>query len=637
MGKNLYQDGSIEHLSPLEFTRLRPGVYAGDCTYATQLLVEVFANAVDEYNIGHGDTIEVKIKDKIVTVKDSGQGFLVNSMVGDETVLQAAFDLINTSGKYREDGTYEGSSLGSFGVGAKIANYLSHYLKAKTQRDGQWEEVTFKEGVFEKRKTGTVASAATGTTVEFEPSEQFFTNPTIEISKIENIFSTIAGLCPGLTIKFDNNGTKTTYKSKKGIEDLIDREVNGNEILKKRLVINEKVENQKLNLAMTFTTDYSAKYISYVNTGLVDAGSHLTQLKTIITRELNNFYRDNNWLKAKDENFSGTEIQEGLVCVFNMTLPNVSYDSQVKTRVTNIDLSKLMPIFTEKFKEWLITNKTQVKKLADKALTARKAAAAAKKARDAAREAGLDKPTTKTKAVDLPSKISDCWSKNRSECELFITEGDSAAGGVKIAKNNEFQALIPVRGKILNCEKATVDKIMKNAEIVDMIKAFGLEPDKEDPTKLVYDAKKLRYGKIIISADADVDGGHIQMLFYTFIWNFCPQLFTEGKVYATVPPLYRITEGKDNYIYLQDDQALEEYKKANPNKKYIVSRHKGLGEQDPDELRLTLLDPNTRVLKQITVEDAERAEKMFNDLMGSSAEPRKEYLKIHSNEAQGGV
>ena len=629
MGKNLYDEKSIESLSPLEFTRLRPGVYAGDTTYSTQLLVEIFSNAVDEFRLGHGSQIDVKIDKDIITVRDYGQGFLVNSLREDgKTILEAAFSVLNTSGKYREDGTYEGTSLGSFGIGSKITTFLSHWLQVETVRDKKYEHIWFKEGVFESRKCGNALAEPTGTVVSWQPSEEFFKNTTVEINAIKSLFKTVAALCPGLTINLNDNGTETVYVSKYGLNDLADDAVNGKEIIKNRLSINSVENKYKLDLVMTYTSNYSSTIVPYVNTGLTETGPHITQLKTALTREMNKFFREKKWLKEKDENLTGDDIQEGMYMVFNYTAPSVSYDAQVKSRITAIDTKPAVTAFVEALNLWLETNEKEVKGVADKAINARKAREAAKKARETIRGGVKEKKAV----LKLPSKLTDCWSKDREKCEIFIVEGDSAGGGMKDARDNEFQAILPVRGKILNCQKAALDKMMANAEVRDMIKAFGLDLDVKTG-KVAWDPSKLRYSKIIISADADVDGAHIQSLFYTFIWNFCPQLILNGYVYATIPPLYKITIGKE-YKYIQDDTALEEFRKANVGKKYLVNRMKGLGEMDADELEESLLNPEQRCLKQITVEDVAKADVLFDQLMGSSPTPRKKYIEEHSDEAE---
>lgn len=569
--KKLYNEESIESLNPLEFTRLRPGVYCGDTSYSTQLLIEIFSNSVDEFRLGHGKIIKVGIntKDHICQIKDCGQGFIANSFREDgKSILEAAFSVLNTSGKYRSDGTYEGTSLGSFGIGSKITTYLSHWLKVKTYRDGVTEYVSFKEGEYESRMIGKCDKAETGVFVEWLPSEEFFQDPAVNLKVIRELFKTVACLCVGLKIELTIDGKVEEFFSKQGLNDLVDAAVKEKEIIKNRLNMNFIDGKHKLNLVMAYTTNYSSTIVPYVNTGLTESGPHLTQIKTTLTREMNKFFREKKWLKEKDENLTGDDIQEGMYMVFNITAPSVSYDAQVKSRITAIDMKPIISAFVENLQNWCQTNEKEIKNIADKALNARKAREAAKKARENIRGKAEKKTVLK-----LPSKLSDCWSKDRSKCEVFIVEGDSAGGGMKDAKNNEFQAILPVRGKILNTQKASLEKIMANAEIRDMIHAFGLELDAKTG-KVVVDKAKLRYSKFIISADADVDGAHIQSLFYTFIWNFCPELVEWGLVYATIPPLFKVTIGKE-YKYIQDETALENFKEKNKGKTYTVTRMKG--------------------------------------------------------------
>ena len=626
--KTLYNEQSIESLSPLEFTRLRPGVYAGNTTYSTQLLVEIVSNAVDEFRLGHGNRIEVKLDGDVVSVRDYGQGFIPNSIREDgKTILEAAFSVLNTSGKYREDGTYEGTSLGSFGIGSKITTFLSHWLTVATVRDGMSETIKFTEGVFEDRKIEK-SGYPTGTKVVWKPSEEFFTNTTVEVAKVKDLFRTITCLCQGLTIELDDNGTKTTYYSEKGLTDLADDFVKDNEVIDKRFVMNYAEGKNKLDLILTYTSNYSLTMVPYVNTGLTEKGPHIAQIKTIITREFNKFFRDKKWLKDKDENLTGDDIQEGMYIVFNITTANVSYDAQVKSTVTKLDMTPFASVIAENLQTWLTNNEKEVKVIADKALNARKAREAARKAREAARNQQEKK---KTKVLKFDSKLADANSKDRKKCEIYITEGDSASGNLKLARDNEFQAVLPIRGKILNVRKATLDKIQKNAEIMTMIDAFGLTVDPKT-MKLTFKPEDLRYGKIIIESDADVDGAHIKNLFYTFIWTFCPELISQGYVYAGVPPLYRITENKDTYIYLKDDAELEAYRETHPGKKLTLTRMKGLGEMDKEETTI-LVDPEKRIINQVTVEDAKTADRLFDDLMGDAVTPRKLFIKEHSAEA----
>lgn len=625
----LYTEDSIESLSPLEFTRLRPGVYAGDTTYATQLLVEIVSNAVDEFRLGHGNKIEVMVNKDVISVRDYGQGFIPNSFREDgKTILEAAFSVLNTSGKYREDGTYEGTSLGSFGIGSKITTFLSHWLEVETYRDEQYERVIFKEGVFDHRETSPRKPIDTGTLVKWQPSEEFFIHTEVDMKAIKPLFETISCLCPGLSIILNDNGKETIYKSEHGLNDLVDKAVREKEIIKNRFDVNFVDGKNRMDLVITYTSNYSSTIVPYVNTGLTESGPHITQLKTVLTREFNKFFREKKWLKEKDENLTGDDIQEGMYLVFNITAPNVSYDAQVKSRITKIDTKPFVQALSENLQIWFMNNEKELKEIADKAISARKARDAAKKAREAVRETQKKK---KEKVIKFDTKLADCNSKNRKECEIYITEGDSASANLKMARIRATQAVLPVRGKILNTQKATLAQIQKNAEIMSMIDAFGLTIDPKTMT-VTYKPEDLRYGKIIIMSDADVDGAHIKNLFYTFIWNFCPQLIVDGYIYAGVPPLYKIITSK-GYKYLKNDEELEKYRIENKGKKYEVKRMKGLGEMDVEETEETLTDPENRIIKQITVEDMETTNILFDQLMGTGVTARKAYIKAHSEEA----
>ena len=630
INNKLYDEKSIESLSPLAFTRLRPGVYAGDTTYSTQLVIEIVSNAVDEFRLGHGDKIIVEIDNDNVTVQDFGQGFIPNSFREDgKSILEAAFSVLNTSGKYREDGTYEGTSLGSFGIGSKITTFLSNWLTVETHRDNQYERIDFVEGEFSKRTSGEW-SEQTGTIVSWKASKEFFTHPEPEIGKLKSLFKTIVCLCPGLTIVLKDNGTTTNFFSKNGLDDLADDMVGDKEIIDNRLVMNYEEGKDKLDLVLTYTSNYSSTFVSYVNAGLVETSPIQTQIKATLTREMNKFFREKKWLKEKDENLSGEDIQEGIFIVFNATCPGVGYDSQVKTRVVKMDCKNHISAFTSALQDWLSSNEKEIKNIADKAISAKKTRDAAKKARDAAR----GKAEKNKKALKFDSKLADANSKDRSKCEIYITEGDSASGNLKLARIVEYQAVIPIRGKVLNCQKATAAQILKNAEIVTMMDAFfghtgwGVDPN---TSKIWYDMTKVRYGKIIIESDADVDGAHIKNLFYTFIWNICPELITQGYIYAGVPPLYKITEknGK-SYKYLKDDAALLAYRKENEGKKYIVGRMKGLGEMGLEETEECLTNPDNRIIRQVQVEDIKKANILFEQLMGTVVLPRKKFLKDYA-------
>ena len=627
MANKLYTKDSIQSLDPLQFTRLRPGVYVGSTEYSTQLLIEIVSNAIDEYKAGHGSKIKINIlENNTVIVEDNGQGFIPNSKREDgKTILEAAFSVLNTSGKYSEDGVYEGTALGLNGIGSKLVTYLSHWTEVISWRDGKYEHIWFKEGVFDKRETGVWNNKETpsGTLVQWQPSEEFFNNPEVDLNVVKKLFKVLVSLCPGLTIELNNE----VFYSKNGLNDLINEVVKDDEFIKNRLNISHESGKNKIDLVLTYTNNFSTSIVPYVNTGLTESGPHITQIKTIITREMNKFFRDKKWLKEKEENLTGDDTLEGIYIVFNLTAPGVSYDAQTKSRIVKLDMKPFTSVITEEIQTWLAVNEKDIKLIADKAINARKAREAAKKARDSVRNA----ETKKQKALKFDSKLADCYGKDRTKCEIYITEGDSASGNLKSARNNEFQAVMPIKGKILNTQKATLDKIQKNAEIMTMIEAFGLTIDTKT-MKVTYRPEDLRYDKIIIMSDADVDGAHIKNLFYTFIWNFCPELIYDGHIYAGVPPLYKITIGKE-YKYIKNDEELEKFRQANQGRSYQVNRMKGLGEMDVDETEETLTDPNQRIIKKITVEDIATTTKLFDDLMGEAITPRKEYIKKHSKEA----
>ena len=393
----------------------------GDTTYSTQLLVEIVSNAVDEFRLGHGNRIEVTLDKDIVTVRDYGQGFLVNEIRDDgKTVLEAAFSVLNTSGKYREDGTYEGTSLGSFGIGSKITTFLSHWLKVTTFRDGKYEQVKFKEGIFEFRFIDKqIGNFQTGTLVEWQPSEEFFTHTEVELPKIKELFKVISCLCPGLEIILTVVGdTNYIYLSKNGINDLVNEAIKDKEIINNRFNMKFEEGKNKMDMVLTYTSNYSLNLIPYVNTGLTEKGPHITQVKTIITREFNKFFRDKKWLKDKDENLTGDDIQEGMYIVFNITAPNIAYDAQVKSTVTKIDMTPFTQILADNLQVWFSSNEKEIKTIFDKAVAAKKAREAAKNARERVRENNKKKE----KALKFDSKLADCYSKDRSKCEIYITE-----------------------------------------------------------------------------------------------------------------------------------------------------------------------------------------------------------------------
>ena len=562
--KKLYTEDSIQSLSPLEFTRLRPGVYCGSTEYSTQLLIEIISNAVDEYKAGHGNKIIITITDdNTITVEDNGQGFIPNTIREDgKTVLEASFSVLNTSGKYSEDGVYEGTALGLNGIGSKLCVYLSHSAEVLSWRDGSYEHIWFKEGVFSKRDIGKWdnSSKPSGTLVKWNPSEEFFNHVEVDLNAIDKLLKVIVSLCPGLYIKLNEK----EFYSANGLMDLVDAAVNNSEIIKNRLIINNSQNKNKIDLVLTYTDNYSSTIVPYVNTGLTDSGPHITQIKTILTREMNKFFREKKWLKEKEENLTGEDCQEGLYLVFNITAPGVSYDAQTKSRIVKLDMTPFTNIIATGIRNWLIQNEKSIKVIADKALNARKAREAARKAREAVRqpkEKGL-----KAKLA-LSNKFTDCISKNPKDRNLLLVEGQSAAASAVEARNVKTDCIYQLRGKIISPLKTEISKILQNQEMSDIIKVIGAGFGKD------FDINKMNFNKIVITSDQDSDGMDIELLLITFFYTYMRPLVEAGKLYRAVTPLYIIRQkNKEEYFY--SDSELEEWKKTHKSN-YDLIRAKG--------------------------------------------------------------
>lgn len=515
----------------------------------------------------------------------------------------------------------------------KLVCYLSSSSMITTSDGkGQRETLWYKDGLFQKREITKEKTGIHGTKVTYIPDPQFFQNPEANLNDIRTLFKEESALSPTLTIKLIVDGKEEDFHSKNGINDLVDEKVKEDEIIKKRFNAHIVKGNDLIDICMTYTSGYSEDIVSYVNYGKVESGIHLTTLRANLTRALNKYANDNKLYKKDETNLTGAELNEGLIIVFNLKAKSVKYDSQTKVRVTDIDKALILEAINVNFVEWMNENPKDVKTIIEKALLARRARNAAKKAREAARS----KAEKKSKALKFDSKLADASEKtDRMKCEIYITEGDSASGMLKDARNKRYQAVMPIRGKMLNTQDATVDKVIKNAEISTIMDAFfGPNGWSVVNNKIEYDMNKLRYGKIIIMSDADVDGAHIKNLFYTFIWNVCPELLMQGYVYAGRAPLYKITEknGK-SYTYLRDDIELERYRAAHISEKYDVGRMKGLGEMGVEETEECLTDPDRRVIDKITVRDAEAADKAFTQMMGASADYRKQFLKAYGKEA----
>ena len=504
--KTLYTETSIVSETPREFCRRVPSTYLGSSKTNTNLIKEVYANSVDEAVLEHGNTINVSVdidKNKYV-VQDFGQGFLINAGIDEngETVMQRSFDVMNTSGKTSADGVYGGSALGVNGIGAKLTNWLSSKLIATSVRDGEYEKLWFKDGIFQKRELGKT-SEHSGTTVEWYPDKQFFASNEPDFSFLCEYFEEIGALVPNLTTNFTYNKggkeKKFTYFIPDGLDHLVTERVGDKELFSNRFIIDRTIGTDSISMCLTYTSDYSDNITSFVNLGKTEGGDHISAFKSVFTRTLNKYAQETNKLKAKEKNLTSNELMEGLYVIFNVTTTTVKYDAQNKSRIDSIDANIINQTISGDFATWLMNNPNESDIILERALVARRAREASKKAKEKIRETAKKDKTSLF--GDFPTKLADAYPKNRndrSKCEIFICEGDSASVNIKDTRDSTFQACFPVRGKVLNCLKATTDKVYANAEISGLVKALGLKVD-ENTGKLVYDAKKLRYSKIIIA------------------------------------------------------------------------------------------------------------------------------------------
>ena len=615
----------IRTLEGIEAIRLRPGMYIGSVGPAgvRHITLEIISNAVDEYLNGHCTECSVEVGDlekgEFIVISDNGRGVPFGKAEDGSETLVNIYTKLHTGAKFDSDGkTGYNTSGGMNGVGAKATNALSEYFSVSSVRNGKHAMASFAKGELITYKEEPWREGDHGTSVQFRPDKEIFKEGIqLEYDALRKQLQELAYLSPGLTFKFtfQNKPVETIY-SERGILDYIDN-LNKNDRLTSVFYTETKEERVGVKLAMMYNDSYTDTYKLYTNSIPNTSGTHLTGFRTALTSAINEYARNNKLLKEKDANITGDELKEGLVLVLSFIMPDPVFSGQTKEVLSSGEARGVIQrLVSKEIKVWLDSNPKDAKAIVDKALLARAAREKAKKAKETVR-----KTDTKRRTV-LPGTLADASSKNRAECEVFIVEGKSAAGSTKEARNRLTQAVFPVRGKILNVEKVDLHKALKNAEINGMVDAFGLEIK---DNKVIVDESKLRYGKYIITADADVDGSHIRSLFLTFIWKFCPELLEKGYIYAAVPPLYKITQGT-KIQYLKDDAALEKFRKTN-TKNFELGRMKGLGEMDPDEMAETVMNPETRTLKQITMDDAEAAARVFINLMGESVDPRKKFIE----------
>ena len=616
----------IKTLEGIEAIRLRPGMYIGSTgpEGVRHITLEIISNAVDEYLNGHCTECSVTVDD-FITISDNGRGVPFGKAEDGSETLVNVYTKLHTGAKFDSDGkTGYNTSGGMNGVGAKATNALSESFKVISQRQGTEATAEFKKGKLVSYKENAVRGIKTGTTIIFKPDKEIFKEGIeLDYTALKNQLQELAYLSPGMVFKLkykDKNEELIT--SKNGIKDYIESLNKTKETLTSVFYTEALEDRIGVKIAMQYNNTYSDTYKLYTNSIPNSGGTHLTGFRTALTQTINEYAKEKKFLKDKDANITGEELKEGLSLVLSFIMPDPVFSGQTKDVLSSSEArTAVQRLVSKELKIWFDSNPKDAKAIIDKALLARAAREKAKKAKETVR-----KQDTKRRAV-LPGTLADASSKNRYNCELFIVEGKSAAGSTKEARDRNTQAVFQLRGKMLNVLKTDLHKALQNKEISGLVDAFGLEVKNN---KIIVDESKLRYGKIIITADGDVHGSHIRVLFLTFIWKFCPELLEKGYIYAAVPPLYKATIGTKIY-YLKDDQALENFRKT--HLKFELNRHKGLGEMDPEEMAETVMSKESRTLKQISMEDAEEVAKTFMNLMGESVTPRKKFIEDNAERA----
>ena len=632
-----YDEKSIQVLEGLEAVRMRPGMYIGSTSRKglNHLIYEIVDNAVDEHLAGCCDHIDVCLeKDGSCTVTDNGRGIPVGMHEKGVPAERLVYTTLHAGGKF--DNTVYKTSGGLHGVGSSVVNALSVYLDVKVKRDGAIHHDRYVRGKPDIELVGGLLpimgrTKETGTTVNFLPDPEIFEVTRFSSTEVKSRLHETAYLNPGLTICFtdkrEDQAEPVVYHEPDGIRGYV-REMNkAAEAVTDVIYFEGSDENIRVEAALQYVNEFHENVLGYCNNIFnADGGTHLTGFKTAFTQVMNVYARELGILKEKDQNFTGADIRNGMTAVISVKHPAPRFEGQTKTKLDNPDAARVVAkIVSEEAPHFFDRNLDMLKAV----LSCAERSAKIRKTEEKTKTNLL---TKQKYSFDSNGKLANCISRDAKKCEIFIVEGDSAGGSAKTARDRNYQAILPIRGKILNVEKASIDKVLANAEIKTMINAFGCGFSEGYGNN--FDIAKLRYNKIIIMADADVDGAHIGTLLLTLFYRYMPDLIREGHIYIAMPPLYKVVPSKGQGEYLYDDKALERYRKNHPDLKFTLQRYKGLGEMDPDQLWETTLNPETRMLRRIEIGDPRLSSDVTGVLMGTDVPPRREFIYKHAREAE---
>lgn len=629
---NNYDGNSIAVLEGLEPVRKRPGMYIGSVGTKglNHLIYEIVDNSVDEHLAGYCSEITVTLeKDGSATIKDNGRGIPVdlNEQTG-RPAVEVVFTTLHAGGKFG-DSNYKISG-GLHGVGSSVVNALSLWLEVNVKRDGKVYNQRYEQGkiCYDLKEVGKCRKNDTGTTVSFFPDGEIFEKTYFKADAIKSRLHETAYLNPNLTIIFENKRVgeeeTVTFSEPDGIKTFIADMTKDKEKVTDIIYFKDDIEGIELEIAFQYINEFTENISGFCNNIYTqEGGTHITGFKSVLTQTINQYARELGVLKEKDSNFTGADVRNGLVAVVACKHPDPRFEGQTKTKLDNPDAEKATKsIAGEQLVLFFDKNIETLKNV----ISCAEKSAKIRKSEEKAKTNMLSKSRF---SIDSNGKLANCESRKPEKCEIFIVEGDSAGGSAKTARDRKTQAIMPIRGKILNVEKASMDKVLANAEIKTMINAFGCGFSEGYGND--FDIEKLKFHKIIIMTDADVDGSHIDTLLLTFFYRFMPELINHGHVYIATPPLYKVVPKRGEGEYLYDDKALEKYRKT--HKGFTLQRYKGLGEMDPDQLWETTLNPETRILKQVEIEDARLASDVTSMLMGSEVGPRREFIYNHAKDA----